>query len=576
MATPVVLTTGARPIVPVESGGVPMTPVDTLGEPVTVVDTLGEPVVLINEDGTPAFLAYSAKTYLGGVAPYHWLDFINNRALYASVDVGNVTGATGYSFTRASDGYYTNSDGTLTNFASGALRRGDRGVLIEGSRTNLVLQSQTFDNASWTKSAAGTGSAPVVTANTAVAPDGTMTADTIVFALNGGLTSSDLSQLSQTVAALAGQGTWSVFLKTTDASTKTITLIAPSGDLQKLTVTGSWQRFSVSGSGGTLPRLRLRGDDTVSDSASLHIWGAQLEAASFPSSYIPTVAASATRASDVLTYTVNTTAQIQAAVAGQAELVTNGEFATDSDWTKGTGWTITGGAAVATAVAPTTYIEPSVPLSVTAGRWYAVSFTATVSSGGVGARIGGVVGTARISSGTYVELFFATSTANLQLERRINDFTGTIDNVSVKEVPANSLTLYPLSLWAEFERAVDTGGFEEFVNVDDGDSSDRATVYADTTGIFTNDMRSGNVNQGGSAVAGAVALNTVTKGAGRFQTNDTRAARGGTLGPADTLCTLPATPTRLVLGAAPSFGYTRRIAVFTTALTDAQLQTTTS
>jgi hypothetical protein len=393
--------------------------------------------------GGSASLLEQATSALGNVAPYHWLDFIANRALYAGIDVGNVTGATGYSFTRASEGYYQNSDGTLTLFGSGALRRGDRGVLIEGSRTNLLLQSQTFDDASWTKSAAGTGSAPVVTANTAAAPDGTMTADTVVFALNGGLTSSDLSQLSQTVAALAGQGTWSVFLKTTDASTKTITLIAPSGDLQKLTVTGSWQRFSVSGSGGTLPRLRLRGDDTVSDSASLHIWGAQLEAASFASSYVPTVAASATRAGDSLSY------------------------------------------------------------------------TAGVS--------------------------------------------------------------YPVSLWAEFERAVDTGGLETQVQIDDGTGNNRVALTVASTDVANAFSVVGGVAQSSETVAGALAIGTTYKASVRFASNDVRMARGGTLSAGDVSATNPPAPTTIRIGrdtaSAEPFGYIRRAAVFNSALTDAQLQT---
>ena len=45
--------------------------------------------------------------------------------------------------------------------------------LIEKVRTNLVLQSQTFDNASWTKDASS------ITANTIAAPDGTLTAETL-------------------------------------------------------------------------------------------------------------------------------------------------------------------------------------------------------------------------------------------------------------------------------------------------------------------------------------------------------------------------------------------------------------
>jgi hypothetical protein len=328
MATPVVLTTGARPIVPVESGGVPMTPVDTLGEPVTVVDTLGEPVVLINNDGTPAFLAYSAKTYLGGVAPFHWLDFVANRALYAGADVGNVTQATGYSFTRASDGYYQNADGTLTLFGSGALRRGDRGVLIEGSRTNLVLQSQTF-NTTW-----GLLENATVSADATAAPDGTTTADKLI---EGSGAISFGSRLTQTISFVSGTAyTFSLFVKQSERNWCRLTLpsaaftssvnvffnaatgalggVALGATAAVQTLANGWYRVSLTatatGTASAALDIRIAEADndvayTGDGTSGLFIWGAQLEAASFPSSYIPTVAAAATRASDVLSYTTS-------------------------------------------------------------------------------------------------------------------------------------------------------------------------------------------------------------------------------------------------------------------------------
>ena len=313
MATPVVLTTGARPIVPVESGGVPMTPVDTLGEPVTVVDTLGEPVVLINEDGTPAFLAYSAKTYLGGVAPYHWLDFIANRALYASVDVGNVTGATGYTFTRASDGYYENSDGTLTLFGSGALRRGDRGVLIEGSRTNVVLRSEDFSNAAWglTTATLTTGIDDPASGTTAC----TLTATSA----NG--------QILQGIGGSLGTGTnytVSVYLRRRTGTGDVWVFNPNAGGITTVTLTSSWRRFSVTGLGAAATnsvgvRLATSGD-------AVDIAFSQLEAASFPSSYVKSEAAAATRAADVLSYT----AGVSYGLSLWAEFVPNAAIVTQS------------------------------------------------------------------------------------------------------------------------------------------------------------------------------------------------------------------------------------------------------
>jgi hypothetical protein len=137
---------------------------------------------------------------------------------------------------------------------------------------------------------------------------------------------------------------------------------------------------------------------------------------------------------------------------------------------------------------------------------------------------------------------------------------------------------YPLSLWAEFERSVDTGGTELVMVVDDGDLSDYASLTVDETDRQNSVMVRASSSQGGSAVTGSLAALTVYKGAVRFNTNSIMAARGGTLGLEDTVATLAATPTTIRLGAYAgginySFQYLRRIAVFNSALTDAQLQT---
>ena len=298
MATPVVLTTGARPITAVESGGVPMTPVDTLGEPVTVVDALGEPVVLINNDGTPAFLAYSAKTYLGGVAPYHWLDFVDNRALYAGADVGNVTGATGYSFSRASQGYYTNSDGTLTLFGY-----------------NLCLQSETFENATWQKARCS------IVANQYTAPDGTLTGDQLVED-----TTTNSHPVFQTIASLANATayTFSIYLLAVDRTSANIAFsntafstgcnvtftlsgagtATPAGTIPSTAtieaVGGGWYRCTVTatsisaGSGDVFVQPFNGATSYLGNGLpAIGVWGAQLEPSASLGSYVPTTSAAA-------------------------------------------------------------------------------------------------------------------------------------------------------------------------------------------------------------------------------------------------------------------------------------------
>ena len=140
---------------------------------------------------------------------------------------------------------------------------------------------------------------------------------------------------------------------------------------------------------------------------------------------------------------------------------------------------------------------------------------------------------------------------------------------------------YPLQLWSEFERAVDTGGNEGIVTVDDGDATDRAGLIVNGTDQLEWIVVTASALQAQIAAGSAIALGSVIKGAGRVATNDAQAVRSGTLGTADTSVTLPATPTLLTIGARsaalnPLFGYIRRIAVIQGAGTDANLIAMTS
>ena len=217
---------------------------------------------------------------------------------------------------RASTATYLDANGVVQTAASGVARSNAYdydsdgvlrpiGLLLEYSATNQLLYSEQFDNAAWGKSLYGVASAPVVTANYGIAPDGQTTADRVVFALNGGTTIDDRSELQQMLTTVAGTTyTQSVWLKTTDGSTKVLQL-SFNGDATKLiTVTGTWQRFSNTGvASDTIRgfRLALRGTTGTSDSADLLVWGAQQGVGNYPTSYIATTSAQVTRAADTST-----------------------------------------------------------------------------------------------------------------------------------------------------------------------------------------------------------------------------------------------------------------------------------
>ena len=202
--------------------------------------------------------------------------------------------------------------------ADGVLR--PIGLLLEASATNLLLHSSDYTNAVWTKNFGGVGTTPVVTSAYGTAPDGTTTAQRVQLALNGGGSIDDYASISQSVTTVAGNTyTESVWLKTADASTKVVQLSFNGDVTQLLTVTGTWKRFSITGTALDTNRgfrLELRGTTGTSDSADLLMWGAQHGLGNYATSYIPTTTAQVTRAADSSTSAQVTRAADDATLTG--------------------------------------------------------------------------------------------------------------------------------------------------------------------------------------------------------------------------------------------------------------------
>lgn len=192
-----------------------------------------------------------------------------------------------------------------------------KGLLIEESRTNMLRYSEQFDqSAVWATGPAsastfqGTGSQAIVTANYSVSPDGTQNADRVQLNLNGGTTSADRSGVSQGINYAATSYVLSCYIKSLNAVpeatlvtalitafTITSTSVIPAGD--------GWYRafwFGTSSGGAGSLRLQLLGGRGV-DVADFAIYGAQLEAGAFATSYIPTTTTALTRNADVATMT---------------------------------------------------------------------------------------------------------------------------------------------------------------------------------------------------------------------------------------------------------------------------------
>ena len=248
---------------------------------------------------------------------------------------------------RASTATYLDSQGLLQTAVSGVARSDTykydssgilraNGLLLEGSGTNLLSNSEDFTSPSWTQG--GTGTVPVVV--TPAATMGPRGPDTMTSLKRGDL---GIRYLSRAFSLPAGNLTFSQYVKATETGKFYCVRIQSGGSGNRVDarfdlVTGAMSTSSIGevtspksfmeNMGGGLWRITVSATTTVTWSSLLIVPAdrlmtvdstpvelsevfvdcAQVESSPFASSYIPTGAASATRAADVFTSSTATRA----------------------------------------------------------------------------------------------------------------------------------------------------------------------------------------------------------------------------------------------------------------------------
>ena len=197
------------------------------------------------------------------------------------------------------------------------------GLLVEESRTNLVTYSEDFSNAAWNlgstilnlsavASPSGSSSYQLTATGSAaghildaIALTASASATASVFIKNNSSTRSALGLYSVSDSGWFGRVDFD-WVDGTPVFNSTTNSVGSIDSYSFTEISDGWWRVSVTVTTNTNTSARIYiYPDRVSGAESVYIYGAQVEQGSFPTSYIPTSGATATRSADVASIPVS-------------------------------------------------------------------------------------------------------------------------------------------------------------------------------------------------------------------------------------------------------------------------------
>ena len=191
-------------------------------------------------------------------------------------------------------------EATIDNLPRVDYTDGTSSLLVEPQRTNLVTYSEDFSDSSWINTY-------TITPNSIISPDGTLNAYKITLGTgNGSLRTlnSVSSNTDYVFSFYAKRGTASEMKYRVFDFTIPFADIIPKTSYYSQTNTDSWVRIEVPfTTGASTTSIGCYIDSDSQGDGDFYVWGAQLEAGSYATSYIKTSGSTVTRNQETYTKT---------------------------------------------------------------------------------------------------------------------------------------------------------------------------------------------------------------------------------------------------------------------------------